>query len=107
MNQSLGNFLCNQAQTVPLKSLIDQVKAMARYYFHVINGEFIPDFEGIDCKSAEDAKAEAVKIAGAMIEDQGVKFWKTARYDMFVCDENQRTRLKLSFTAEDLTGDVK
>ena len=79
---------------------------MARYFFHVVNGEFIPDLEGMDCKNGDAVKAEAVKIAGAMIHDQGENLWKTARLDMFVCDGKQKTHLKLSFCAEDLTGEL-
>jgi hypothetical protein len=42
-----------------------------------------------------------------MIADQGDGIWKTARLDMFVCDEKQKTHLKLSFIAEDLSGELK
>jgi hypothetical protein len=80
---------------------------MARYFFHVIDGEFLPDSVGQECKNATAVKAEAVKIAGAMIEDQGDGVWKTGRLDMFVCDEKQKTHLKLSFIAEDLSGELK
>jgi hypothetical protein len=73
---------------------------MARYFFHVINSEFIPDSTGLDCSTEDDAKDHAVRIAGEMLKDQGLKLWNTGHYDMFVCDEKNRTRLKLSFTAE-------
>lgn len=79
---------------------------MARYYFHVINGDFFPDTEGLECASAEDVKAKAVEIAGSMLRDQGVTLWQTGRYDMFVCDEHNKTHLRLSFHAEDVKGDL-
>ena len=73
---------------------------MARYFFHVINGEFIPDNTGLECVTQDDVKDHAVRIAGEMLKDQGLKLWDTGHYDMFVCDEKNRTLLKLSFTAE-------
>lgn len=75
---------------------------MSRYYFHVVNGEFIPDPDGVECANDEAAKAEAVRITGAMIEDQGIELWNTKRFDMFVCDEKNQTRFKLSFALEEL-----
>lgn len=75
---------------------------MPRYYFHVINGDFIPDNEGIECGSEVAVKTAAVRIAGEMLRDQGLKIWSTGRYDMYVCDEKNRTHLRLSFHAEDL-----
>ncbi len=41
-----------------------------------------------------------------MLKDQGLKLWKTGRFYMFVADEQNKTRLKLAFDAEDLTGDL-
>ena len=79
---------------------------MSRFFFHVINGDFIPDNEGMECRDAAEVKARAVEIAGAMLKDQGLTLWQTGRYDMFVCDGNNKTHLRLSFHAEDLKGDL-
>ena len=80
---------------------------MARYFFHVINGSFDPDLAGTECATPNDVKAQAVTAAGAMLSDQGIKLWNTGRWDMFVADEKNRTQLKLSFTAQDLTGKLE
>ena len=77
---------------------------MARFFFHVIDGEFVQDPTGIECATPADVKRQAVRIAGEMIKDQGLELWKTRRYDLFVCDERNRTHLKLSFSAEDLNA---
>lgn len=76
---------------------------MARYFFHVVNGEFIPDSTGLECTSFDDVRDHAVRIAGEMLKDQGLLLWSTGHFDMFVCDEKNRTLLKLSFTAEDFS----
>jgi hypothetical protein len=79
---------------------------MARYFFHVVNGEFMPDTEGAECATAEDVKAQAVITAGEILREQGLKVWSTGRFYMFVADDQNRTRLKLAFDAEDLTGEL-
>lgn len=79
---------------------------MPRFFFHVVNGDFIPDTEGIECKDGAEVKRNAVRIAGDMLADQGLNAWRTGRYDMFVVDERNKTQLKLSFEAEDLTGEL-
>ena len=75
---------------------------MPRYFFHVINGSFVPDHTGTECSTLNEVKAQAVKAASAMLDDQGLQLWETRHWDMYVCDEQNRTRLKLAFTAEDL-----
>jgi len=77
---------------------------MPRYFFHVVNGEFLPDTEGHECASDEEVKAVAAEAAGAMIREQGFALWKTGSWFMFVCDEKNQTLLKLQFDAVDLTG---
>ena len=79
---------------------------MSRYFFHVVNGQFIPDPTGTECDSSEQVRARAVEAAGAMIQEQGYHLWKTGSWHMFVCDENNNTLLKLAFEAVDLTGEL-
>lgn len=79
---------------------------MPRFFFHVVDGDFIPDTEGVECKDGAEVKQNAVQIAGDMLADQGLKVWRTGRYDMFVVDEHNKTQLKLSFESEDLTGEL-
>lgn len=76
---------------------------MPKFYFHVINGEFFPDTVGYECATDDAVKAHAVRVAGAMLKDQGLQLWRTGRYDMYVCDDQNKTHLRLSFHAEDLT----
>ncbi len=79
---------------------------MPRYFFHVVNGEFLPDPVGVECATADDVKAQAVISAGEMLKDHGLKIWNTQRFYMFVADDQNNTRLKLAFDVEDLTGDL-
>ena len=79
---------------------------MPRFFFHVVNGEFMPDTEGMECADGDKVKSAAVKFAGDVLRDQGLKLWKTGRLDMFVVDSDNKTQLRLSFQAEDLTGQL-
>jgi hypothetical protein len=75
---------------------------MPRYFFHVVDGEFIPDSHGIECLNEGQVKGEAVRIVGEMLKSQGIDVWNTKHFDMFVCDDKNLTRFKLSFAAEEL-----
>jgi hypothetical protein len=77
-----------------------------RYFFHVVNNHFIPDPTGIECATADEVKAQAVISAGSMLKEMGLDVWNTNRWYMFVTGEDNRTQLKLSFDAEDLTGEL-
>lgn len=77
---------------------------MPRYFFHVVNGSFVPDQMGTECASADEVKKQAVIAAGEALEELGLKLWSTGRWYMFVANEQNQTLLKLSFDAEDLTG---
>jgi hypothetical protein len=80
---------------------------MPRYFFHVINGEFVPDEIGTECATADEVKDEAVRATGEMLKEQGLNIWKTKRFYMFVADEQNQTCLKLAFDVEDLTGEMR
>lgn len=80
---------------------------MPKFYFHVINGDFVPDLQGMECSTFDEVKAQAVRVAGEMLKDQGLSVWSTGRYDMFVCDAGNQTRLRLTFHAEVLKDQTR
>lgn len=43
---------------------------MSRFFFHVVNGEFMPDTEGMECADGDRVKSAAVKLAGDVLRDQ-------------------------------------
>ncbi|TPI72568.1 hypothetical protein [Mesorhizobium sp. B2-8-9] len=49
---------------------------MTIYYFHVDNGTFIPDEEGVDLPDLDAARREAVRAAGEMINESKEFFWE-------------------------------
>ncbi|MDR7037790.1 hypothetical protein J2X36_002541 [Methylobacterium sp. BE186] len=73
---------------------------MARYFFNVIDGQFLTDDEGTECASLDEARAAAIETAGMMLRDAGRGLRDGAEWQMLVSDEEHRTRLKLRFSAE-------
>ena len=45
-----------------------------RYFFHVRDGHTFIDEDGAEYQTIEQAKAEAVRLAGALIKDLGGRF---------------------------------
>ena len=47
---------------------------MPRYFFHVDNGEFVPDPSGTELPDINAARVEAVRAAGEMINNTSQSF---------------------------------
>jgi hypothetical protein len=47
---------------------------MARYYFHVIDGKFLVDDEGTECRGITDVREQAIATAGAILRDSAEDF---------------------------------
>lgn len=59
---------------------------MARYFFHIANGQITIDQVGLDLPDLESARSESVRTAGQMLSD-GDLSWKGRAWQMFVVDE--------------------
>ena len=40
---------------------------MARFFFHVVDGQFVPDTMGIECSTQAQVKTQAIRIAGEIV----------------------------------------
>jgi hypothetical protein len=74
---------------------------MPRYFFHVIDGRDIIDNEGSELADLKEARVEAIQLAGAILRDEGDKFWKGEEWHMNVTDASGLSLLKLHFSAVD------
>ena len=74
---------------------------MPRYFFHVIDGRAIIDHEGTEFPNLRTARAEAIRLAGAILRDEGDKFWNGEEWHMNVTDASGQSVLKLRFSADD------
>jgi hypothetical protein len=73
---------------------------MPRYFFHVIDGRDIIDHVGTVFSSVEEARAEAIRTAGAILRDEGDQFWNDTEWQMNVTDGAGQSVLKLRFSAD-------
>ncbi|RLP26346.1 hypothetical protein [Mesorhizobium sp. YM1C-6-2] len=81
---------------------------MPRYFFHVDNGEFIPDETGADLPDLQAARREAVRAAGEMIDEAQESFWDhLSLWNMHVTDSDHRLLFTLTFGAKIPSGDAR
>ena len=69
---------------------------MYRFFFHIFDGQDMPDREGSDFTSAEDARHHAVVTAGEMIREHSGA-WTDQPWRMTVVDQNGLVVCQLSF----------
>ncbi|CDX36260.1 conserved hypothetical protein [Mesorhizobium sp. SOD10] len=80
---------------------------MTRYHFHVDNGTFTPDRDGIDLPDLNAARMEAVRAAGQMIDDSKQSFWEHAKpWVMHVTDGDNHLLFTLEFVAKVPSGNA-
>ena len=72
---------------------------MPRYFFHVIDGTKFIDNEGTVLDDATAAHTQAITTAGAMLKEQGEKFWDGTEWRMTVIDEAGQDVCVLHFSA--------
>jgi hypothetical protein len=70
---------------------------MARYFFHIHNGDDLLDDEGVKLHSDEAAKSEAIDTAGSMLRDMRLSVWTVSQWRMtVVCGEKVICILRFS-----------
>ncbi len=77
---------------------------MSRYFFHVIDGQFLVDNVGTELPDMGAVRAMAVEASGELLRDLGMDAWTGSEWQMHVTDEAKHTVLKIRFSAEDFTA---
>ena len=72
---------------------------MPKYFFHVRDGEYMPDEEGVELPSLSAAKREAVAFSGRLLADNADKFWGGEDWFVEVTDGRDLLLFKLKFSA--------
>ena len=70
---------------------------MPRYFFHVYNGDDIPDLEGVELPGPEEARNTAVTACGEALKDLDGEFWQFREWRMLVQDWQGRVICELKF----------
>lgn len=80
---------------------------MPRYFFHIDNGSQAPDPEGTEMSGVDEARAEAISLAGEVLRELDGAFWhQGSPWTMHVTDERNRLLFSLHFGAKVPTGEV-
>jgi hypothetical protein len=72
---------------------------MPRYFFHIEEGEDLPDDEGTELTDATTARAQAIMTAGQILKDLGQQVWDGEAWTMTVVDETGVRICQISFKA--------
>ena len=81
---------------------------MPLYFFHVDNGEFVPDPIGTELADLEAAKLEAVRAGCEMIGDASEAFWELQTpWNMHVTDADRRLLFTLQFGVKVPSGEAR
>jgi len=75
----------SQRRRVP--AIIPGDLARPRFFFHLHDGQDLPDHEGTECKDPAEAHTQAVMTSGALLRDLGGRFWDSPDWEMNVTDE--------------------
>lgn len=70
---------------------------MQRYFFHVHDGQNIPDDVGEVLESRDAAQIEAIQLSGRLISDHAKSFRLGEIWTMEVKDENALILFRLTF----------
>jgi hypothetical protein len=77
-------------------------QAAMRFFFHLRDGENLPDLEGTDLPDAAAARVEAIRLSGAMLKDQASSGWDGTEWRLTVVDETGTAIFLLRYSADDL-----
>ena len=73
---------------------------MPRYFFHIHDGKDIPDLEGTELSSPEEARSQAVIACGEALKDLDGAFWDSGEWTMTVNDWQGNLVCELKFSGK-------
>ena len=74
---------------------------MPRYFFHVRDGTYIPDDEGVELPDIAAARIAAIRATGETLRDMGSHSWNGTEWSMEVTNEAGEMMFVLHFSADD------
>lgn len=73
---------------------------MPRYFFNLRDGEDLPDETGVELANEQEARIQAVVLAGGLLKDHpDGAFWDGHSWRVEVTDESQTLLFALNFSA--------
>lgn len=74
---------------------------MPQFHFDITDGEFIPDFGGVELADIEAARVHAIGVAAKLLTENAEKFWQGEEWLIEVRDDCGLILLTLVFTARE------
>ena len=71
---------------------------MPRFYFHT---DGLEDMDGLELKSLQVAKCEAMKLVGLIVCDEVTDIWENAEWTVTVTDETRLSLFELRVVGTD------
>lgn len=72
---------------------------MPRYFFHVEDGSYIPDLEGIELPDLKTARDQMITMVGKVLNEGPEGIWTEHHWRMVVADSEGKILFTLGFTA--------
>jgi len=60
---------------------------MPRYHFNLSDGRDLPDLVGTELSGIAEARLEAIRLTGAVLNESPEDFWDAGSWEMVVTDE--------------------
>ena len=80
--------------------LVSKAQIVQRFHFHVQDGQFRPDQDGVLLSSIEEARLHAIHLSAVILHRQEQAFWDGTEWQMSVTDETGEPRFALCFFAQ-------
>lgn len=77
---------------------------MSRYYFHLQDGAFVPDRNGLELESLEEARRRAIAFSSDLLQQETEKFWDGTQWQITVTDEDGTALFVLNFFASEVAS---
>ena len=72
---------------------------MPKYFFHIRDGEYMPDEVGMELSGLAAAKRETIAFASRLMANNADKFWGGEDWFVEVTDDRDLLLFKLKFSA--------
>jgi hypothetical protein len=79
---------------------------MPRYFFHVDDGNHLPDHEGVELTDVGAAGTEAIRAAGSMLRDGAGTLQRSSAWNMSVTDAADQLLFTLRFSVDVPSGAI-
>jgi hypothetical protein len=79
---------------------------MPRFFFHIDHGVLVSDEDGMELPSIEEARRQAVRTSGQVVQEFDCRFWERGAWTMHVTSEDHKLLFSLRVASTVPSGEV-